>query len=709
MRMVSPVESTPFGRYRLIELLGRGGMGEVWRAHDTVTDRDVAVKVLPTNLSEDEDFQRRFRREAHAAARLDTPHVVPIYDYGEIDDRLFVSMRLIKGRDLDTVLADGPLDPARAVRIVGQVAEALHAAHEIVLIHRDIKPSNILLDDRDFAYLIDFGIARVADETRMTKAGNTIGTFAYIAPERLDPHTQEDARADIYSLACVLYEALTGKPPFAGSTTAHLIAAHLNTPPPQPSTTKPDVPRQVDEVIARGMAKDRDQRYATTIEFANAARDAITVPIQRATPSPAPHPPIAPAQSADSTMPENLIPPVSAPAFVDQTSAATAASQPSIQPSRSDPAVHAGPPRTVGQDADGVGEHPTRLAANKPTPAQLTPQPPSLPPVGGAGQPPAPPSRLPQQPVPPRRYRSRWIIAGVAAVVILVAGAVGIPAILRHRTSEAAPTSHTVPTSAQTVPTSAKSNSSQVALPFTGLKGPWGVAVDSAGDVYVADFFNKRVLKQAAGSSTEQSLPFTDLMSPAGVAVDSAGNVYVADGWSNQVVKLSAASSTQEVLPFTGFAQPVGVAVDSAGNVYVADSNNSRVLKLPAGSSTQQVLPFAGLNLPEGIAVDLAGNVYVADTRSSRAVKLPAGSSTQEVLPFTGLTDPAGIAVDSAGNVYVADRQTNRVLELAGRSTSQRVLSFNGLELPRGVAVDNAGNVYVTDHGNNRVLKLPVQ
>jgi serine/threonine protein kinase len=280
-----PVEGTPFGRYRLIELLGRGGMGEVWRAHDTGTDRVVAIKVLPAHLSEDKDFQQRFRREAHAAARLDTPHVVPIYDYGEIDGRLFVSMRLIEGRDLDAVLADGPLEPARAVRIIEQVAEALNAAHEVGLIHRDIKPSNILLGRNDFAYLIDFGIARAADETRMTKSGNTIGTFAYIAPERLDSTAEEDARADIYSLACVLYQAITGQPPFAGSTTAHLMYAHVNTPPPRPSTTQPDVPARFDAVIAKGMAKDPDQRYATTVELANAAHDAITVPIARPTPS----------------------------------------------------------------------------------------------------------------------------------------------------------------------------------------------------------------------------------------------------------------------------------------------------------------------------------------------------------------------------------------------------------------------------------------
>jgi serine/threonine protein kinase len=285
------VEGTPFGRYRLIALLGRGGMGEVWRAEDTITDRVVAIKVLPPNLSSDTDFQQRFRREALAAARLETPHVVPIYDYGEIDGRLFVSMRLIKGRDVATVLADGPLEPGRAVGIVDQIAEALHAAHQIGLIHRDIKPSNILLDDRDFAYLIDFGISMAADDTRMTQTGTTIGTFAYIAPERLGGEGNEDARVDIYSLACVLYEALTGEPPFAGDTTPRLIAAHLMSPPPRPSITRSDLPAQLDEVIATGMAKDANLRYASTIELAAAARAAIAAPLTQPATHVAPSPP----------------------------------------------------------------------------------------------------------------------------------------------------------------------------------------------------------------------------------------------------------------------------------------------------------------------------------------------------------------------------------------------------------------------------------
>jgi serine/threonine protein kinase len=143
------VDRTPFGRYRLIELIGRGGMGEVWRAYDTTIDRVVALKLLPANFADDRVFQERFRREAKAAAGLDEPHVVPIHDLGEIDGRLYVTMRLINGRDLQAILSDGPLTPERAVRIIEQVAQAVHAAHKVGLVHRDVKPSNILLDEND--------------------------------------------------------------------------------------------------------------------------------------------------------------------------------------------------------------------------------------------------------------------------------------------------------------------------------------------------------------------------------------------------------------------------------------------------------------------------------------------------------------------------------------------------------------------------------
>jgi serine/threonine-protein kinase len=278
-RREADVDGTPFGRYRLVELLGRGGMGEVWRAHDTGTDRIVAIKLLPTDYSENEDFQRRFRREAHAAARLNTPHVVPIYDYGEIDGRLYVCMRLIDGPDLQTVLADGPLSPGRAVRIIEQVAEALEAAHETGLVHRDVKPSNILLDKNDFAYLIDFGIARALGQTGITKTGFAVGTWSYMAPERFRDG-EFGPSSDIYALTCVLYQCLTGQLPFPGSTFEQVAMAHMQDPPPKPSAHRSGmIPPAMDEVIATGLAKHPGRRYQTALGLAADAKAAIAQPM----------------------------------------------------------------------------------------------------------------------------------------------------------------------------------------------------------------------------------------------------------------------------------------------------------------------------------------------------------------------------------------------------------------------------------------------
>ncbi|MDT5018368.1 MAG: eukaryotic-like serine/threonine-protein kinase [Mycobacterium sp.] len=284
------MEGTPFGRYQLIELLGRGGMGEVWRAHDTTIDRVVALKMLLPHYAKDEDFDKRFRREARTAARLDDPHVVPIYDVGEIDGRLYVTMRLINGVDLDTLLRAGPLEPGRAVHIIEQIAGALHSAHQAGLVHRDVKPSNILLADNDFAYLIDFGIARAAGDTKLTSEGSTIGTWAYMAPERFN--TGESApSSDIYALACVLYQCLTGELPFPGSTLEQVAVSHMVMPPPRPSQERNTIPTAMDSVIATGLAKQTTDRYLTAVEMAAAARQAITATGSQPRAAVAPGPP----------------------------------------------------------------------------------------------------------------------------------------------------------------------------------------------------------------------------------------------------------------------------------------------------------------------------------------------------------------------------------------------------------------------------------
>ena len=275
------MDATPFGHYQLQKLLGRGGMGEVYEAFDTRTDRVVALKVLPVHLAQDETFQQRFRRESQAAAGVSDPHVVPIHGFGEIDGRLYLDMRLIDGQTVGELLADRkkPLSPTLAVSIVEQVANALDAAHESGLIHRDVKPSNILLTRREFAYLIDFGLARTASEKGLTTAGNTLGTLGYMAPERFEGGAI-DGRSDIYALACVLYECLTGVRPYQADSLEQQIAGHMMAPAPRPSDTDPKL-AAFDDVVARGMAKKPGKRYQTAAELAQAARRALTAPVPR--------------------------------------------------------------------------------------------------------------------------------------------------------------------------------------------------------------------------------------------------------------------------------------------------------------------------------------------------------------------------------------------------------------------------------------------
>jgi serine/threonine protein kinase, bacterial len=549
-----------FGRYRLLSLLGEGGMGQVWRAHDSQTNRVVALKVLPARSADDQEMRERFRRECRAVALLSEPHVIPIHDFGDIDGRLYLNMRLVEGTDLRTLIrCEGPLAPRRAVAIITQVAAALQAAHDAGLVHRDVKPSNILLGADDFTYLIDFGIAHVAGEHSLTQAGDTIGTFAYLAPEAVGAAVKTDARVDVYALACVLYECVAGRPPFSSTTgIPGLISEHLHTPPPRPSIDRPEIPAAFDAVIAKGMAKDPTERYQTARELAAATHAALT----------------------------------------------------------GDPAV--------GQ----------QTIIDRPAPVRRR-----------------------------RRIRlSRNATALAAAVAAVVVG-LGIFVFLPSRPSPPpSPPSPRPPAPRQTV------------LPFTGLDEPEDVAVDTAGDVYVTDTSNNRVVKLAAGSDTPAVLLFTGLKVPIGVAADTVGNVYVADATfgNGRVVKLAAGSSVQTVLPFTGLSGPSGVAVDTAGSVYVADTGHNRVVKLVAGSSTQTELPFTGLkysaggmtHTAAGAAVDTAGNVYVSDYFNNRVVKLAAGSTTQTLLPFTGLSGPSGVAVDTAGNVFVADTDNKRVVKL---------------------------------------------
>jgi predicted Ser/Thr protein kinase len=272
----SPVAPELAG-YRVEELIGRGGMGEVYRALDVRLGRSVALKVLAARVAEDDCFRERLLRESRLAASLDHPNVIPIYEAGEADGRLFIAMRYVRGRDLKALLrGEGALGPARAVAIAEQLAGALDAAHRRGLVHRDVKPSNVLLDsegEREHCYLADFGLTQSASERGPTD-GQFMGTVAYVAPEQIRGD-KVDGRADQYGLACLLFECLTGGVPYGGRSEVAAIFAHLEEPIPSASKCRPGLPAEIDAVLERGMAKDPHDRFESCGALVEAAADAL--------------------------------------------------------------------------------------------------------------------------------------------------------------------------------------------------------------------------------------------------------------------------------------------------------------------------------------------------------------------------------------------------------------------------------------------------
>ncbi|MGW2662125.1 protein kinase domain-containing protein [Nocardia tengchongensis] len=433
-----------FAGYVIERELGRGGMGSVYLAKHPRLPRMTALKLLNQEMFSDDEIRARFIREADLVARLDHPNIVTVYDRGDEGEQLWISMQFIDGVNASSI-SPGTLPPVRAIQIITETAKALDYAHGLNVLHRDVKPANILLarsssktGSSERVYLTDFGIARLRDDTgHLTQTGTVTATLAYASPEQLTGASL-DGRSDQYSLACTLFQLLTGAVPFEGTSPAAVIRGHLQQPPPPASPLRQALPRAIDAVLAKALAKRPADRYRSCVEFATAAERALSAPATPAPPRPptpahpqpvvAPRPPTPahpqpviqrPPTPTPST-PRPLVGP--GPAYTNQNPAYPA--PPTSGPSYPNQQVSG--PSYPNQQVSSPG-YPNQQASspgypNQPAPQHFTNQ--STPPQSfyAPSQPYQPRPTPPPTYAPPQRNSNTtaWLIAAIVTVLVIV-------------------------------------------------------------------------------------------------------------------------------------------------------------------------------------------------------------------------------------------------------------------------------------------------
>jgi hypothetical protein len=619
--------------YRVEEEIGRGGMAMVFRARDERLGRLVALKILAPAYAADEGFRHRFIRESRAAAAVDDPHIVPVFEAGEADGVLFIAMRYVPGGDARSLVRrEGPMPPARAVAIISPVASALDAAHAHGLLHRDVKPANMLVDvvpgRPDHVYLSDFGLSKGAGpSTALTGAGQFLGTLDYISPEQIRGGPT-DGRADQYALACAAFELLTGGPPFRREQPMALMHAQLSDPPPKLTSRRPDLPPAADDVLARALAKAPEDRYPSCRDFADALRGAFGLPPYDSGPRVIPAAAYRPTQVAGPAGGGPADGAAGAAAAGAAVAGAAAAGTPGHRPGAADlptstgeasvppppsPAAAAGYPPPSPAAAAGYPPPSPAVAADYPLPSSPTAA--DHPPAGRDGR------------EPQRARRRRVRIGAVAAAVVVVAGAGVIAALLRPHPGPAPASS----------PIAARS----AFPPVTGdvyveYQQGSSASAELSGEV-------KHATKGEVAQLYAQRFPYRNAPVPVGsVILHPAGPTAT---YAFRVTPILATRYTVEVFGSSTAAAPL--ATSASRTIYVATGGSYGSAQTCTRPVCHETLPVHALVPASALSTEISKPWYVYFNINLSTGKVPAAPKVLLLnAGGAGVTAPQRVSAD---------------------------------------------------------------
>ncbi len=651
--------------YRIDEVVGRGGMGVVYRATDVGLERPVALKVVAPELGHDPSFRARFARELKYVASIDHPNVIPVHHAGEVDGVLFIAMRYVLGTDLRRMIDhERVLSPQRAANIVNQVAEALDAAHACGVVHRDVKPANVLIEDRsgsDHVFLTDFGLSKhTTSAPGLTQTGHFVGTVDYVAPEQIRGE-QVNERADVYALGCVLYHAVTGQAPYAKDSEAAKLWAHMYEPPPSVREANADAPAAFDEVIRRAMDKDAGARYDSAGELGRAALAALQPP--------------------GETIPGNV---AARPAALDET-AASGTLEPAPPPPPPPP-VERGP-----------------APAQEPAPGA----PPSEPPA------PAAPARERRR--GPSR-RAGLIAGGLALAAAVVAAVVLLGPGGGSGGSDGPQVAATIPVGSGPRDVAAAGNliwvanyddgtltridaGSQKGTSVEAGENPLALAVGE-GRLWVADALEGLDrLDPKTGEKRGATRPLTS--DPEDVAV-GAGAVWLPNSLRGTVTRLDAETVRVSKGPIKVGAAPVEVAV-AEGAAWVVNEGSKSVTRIDDTTARRIGEPIpVGAN-PSGVDVG-AGSVWVTNRDADTVTRIDARTGKVEGGPIEVGDGPAAVAV-GLDHVWVANADDNTVTRIDPETAKPVGDPIKVGESPSAIAV-GANSVWVVNTGSDDVSRI---